>query len=126
MTGCLGKISLSDVVTAGTATAGAAVSSAAGLPVAGTAIVTAASGAAGAALVGAPETKPEDFGGNDGQINTFWELASFAIANFFNHLIGIGILAGAVFLIFTYIGMRMPRKEEKTMEKLMIKKLMDN
>ena len=68
--------------------------------------------------------KPEDFGGEDGQINTIWELISFAIANFFNHLVTLGVILGVFWLLSIYLGMRKKRPEEKAAEQ-QVKMLVD-
>ena len=58
-----------------------------------------------------------DYGGEDGQINSFYELMSFAIANFMQYMIGIAVVVGVLWILAGYLGARKKRPEEKAMEK---------
>ena len=58
-----------------------------------------------------------DYGGEDGQINSFYELMSFAIANFMQQMIGIAIVVGVLWILAGYLGARKKRPEEKVMER---------
>ena len=59
----------------------------------------------------------KDYGGADGEINTIYELLTFAWAEFSQHLIGLGVVAGVFFLLSMWLGIRMPRGEERAMRK---------
>ena len=124
LTGCL---SLKGIATTGASTTGAVLGTAIGGPAAGAAVGI-GSGLATDILIDDPSVTPEKFGGEDGQINTFWELASYATAEFFNHIVAIGIGLGALWFLAGYIGLRMRRPEEKKLEQQLsnlIDKVMD-
>ena len=120
LSGCL---SLNGLATSGAATTAA---------VAGTHLISPAAGIALGAGAGIttdvllpdPHITPENHGGENGQIDSIWELGSFAIANFFSHIVTIGIGIGIFWLLSIYIGARMPRREEKQAEK-QVKMLVD-
>ena len=57
-----------------------------------------------------------DLVGKDGQINSFYELMSFAIANFMQQMIGLAVVVGVLWLLTGYLGARKKRPEEKAME----------
>ena len=121
LSGCL---STSGIFSTGAATAGAVVGTTLVSPVAGV-VTGVASGIATDAFV--PEVNVatiEDHGGENGQIDSLWELGSYAIANFFNHIITISVILGILWLLSIYIGARMPRREEKAAEK-QVKMLVD-
>ena len=121
LSGCL---STSGIFSTGAATAGAVVGTTLVSPVAGV-VTGVASGIATDALVPDVTTVPiDEHGGKDGEINTIWELGSYAVANFFNHIITIGVVLGIFWLLSIYIGARMPRREEKAAEK-QVKMLVD-
>ncbi len=65
----------------------------------------------------------ETIGGDDG-INTFPELATYAYVEFKSHIIGIGIITGALWFLTGYFGMRVRRPEEKQLDK-QVKMLID-
>lgn len=65
----------------------------------------------------------ETIGGDDG-INTFAELAVYAYVEFKSHIIGIGIIAGGLWFLTGYFGLRMRRPEEKQLDK-QVKMLVD-
>ena len=78
---------------------------------------TAGGALAGAIAVDDAPLSAADYGGEDGQINSFYELMSFAIANFMQQMIGIAVVVGVIWLLTGYLGMRKRRPEEKAMEK---------
>ena len=122
LSGCL---SLNGIATSGAATTGAVVGTTLISPVAG-AVIGAGAGITTDVLLPDPHipASPTDHGGENGQIDSLWELGSFAIANFFNHLVTIGVGIGIFWLLSIYIGARMPRREEKAAEK-QVKMLVD-
>ena len=124
MTTLSGCLSTTGIFSTGAATTAAVAGTHLVSPAAGV-VLGAAAGITTDIVVDEPVVaKPEDYGGTDGQINTIWELGSFAIANFFNHLITIGVVIGIFWILSMYIGARMPRREEKAAEK-QVKMLVD-
>lgn len=118
LTGCA-NVEFDEIASAGAATAGCAVGSAVAGP------VGCAAGAAPAATLTVISTEPSagavdpnNFRGDDGELS-FTEAAAFAWSEFSRHLIGIGIIIAAFLLLSTYLGARMKRPEEKSMEKQM-------
>jgi hypothetical protein len=81
-----------------------------------------AAGTAGGALAGGtvvadPQITVADYGGADGQINSFYELMSFAIANFMQHMVALVVGVTFIWFLTGYLGMRKRRPEEKQLEK---------
>jgi len=115
LTGC-SNISTSDVATgigaSGAAALMGAVTSNPMLIAAG----TAGGALAGGSIVADPQITVADYGGADGQINSFYELMSFAIANFMQYMIGIAIVIGVLWILAGYLGARKKRPEEKALE----------
>ena len=115
LAGC--RTDFSDIVTGVGASGAAAVASLMTSSPAIVASVTAGGALAGSLAVDDAPITAADYGGEDGQINSFYELMSFAIANFMQHLIGIAIVVGVIWLLTGYLGARKKRPEEKAMEK---------
>lgn len=113
LSGCL---TLKDIGVAGASAGTAAVVSAVGATPAVVLTTSAGAGLAAAAAIPDEPVSPEDYGGEDMQINTFWELMTYAVAKFFNHVVTIGIIGGVIWLGTGYIGARMRRPEEKALE----------
>ena len=78
--------------------------------------VTAGGALAGSIAVDDAPITAADYGGEDGQINSFYELMSFAIANFMQHMIGIAVVVGVLWILAGYLGARKKRPEEKALE----------
>jgi len=116
LTSC-SNLDLSDVSTGAVGTGAAAVASLVTSNPMIIAGVTAGGSVAGGMLVDDAPLVAADYGGEDGQINSFYELMSFAIANFFQHIVGLGIGITAVWFITGYLGMRKRRPEEKQLER---------
>ena len=115
LAGC--RTDFSDIVTGVGASGAAAVASLVTSSPVVVAGVTAGGALAGSLAVDDAPITAADYGGEDGQINSFYELMSFAIANFMQHLIGIAIVVGVIWLLTGYLGARKKRPEEKAMEK---------
>lgn len=116
LTGC-SSLDMSDIVTGVGASGAAAVASLMTTSPVLIAGVTAGGALAGAIAVDDAPLSAADYGGEDGQINSFYELMSFAIANFMQQMIGIAVVVGVIWLLTGYLGMRKRRPEEKAMEK---------
>jgi len=115
LAGC--RTDFSDIVTGVGASGAAAVASlmtSSPVVVAG---VTAGGALAGSLAVDDAPITAADYGGEDGQINSFYELMSFAIANFMQYMIGIAVVVGVLWILAGYLGARKKRPEEKAMEK---------
>ncbi len=115
LTGC-SRLDLSDIVTGVGASGAAAVASLMTTSPALIAGVTAGGALAGGMTVDDAPLTAADYGGEDGQINSFYELMSFAIANFMQQMIGIAIVAGVLWILAGYLGARKKRPEERAME----------
>ena len=115
LTGC-SRLDLSDIVTGVGASGAAAVASLMTTSPALIAGVTAGGALAGGMTVDDAPLTAADYGGEDGQINSFYELMSFAIANFMQHMIGIAVVVGVLWLLTGYLGARKKRPEEKALE----------
>ena len=114
LAGC--RTDFSDIVTGAGASGAAAVAS---LMTSSPAIVggvTAGGALAGSIAVDDAPITAADYGGEDGQINSFYELMSFAIANFMQHMIGIAVVVGVLWILAGYLGARKKRPEEKALE----------
>ena len=115
LTGC-SRLDLSDIVTGVGASGAAAVASLMTTSPALIAGVTAGGALAGGMTVDDAPLTAADYGGEDGQINSFYELMSFAIANFMQQMIGIAIVVGVLWILAGYLGARKKRPEERAME----------
>mgnify|MGYP003134453883 CR=1 FL=1 len=115
LAGC--RTDFSDIVTGAGASGAAAVASLMTSSPAIVAGVTAGGALAGSIAVDDAPLSAADYGGEDGQINSFYELMSFAIANFMQHMIGLAVIIGVLWLLTGYLGARKKRPEEKAMEK---------
>ena len=114
LAGC--RTDFSDIVTGAGASGAAAVASLMTSSPAIVAGVTAGGALAGSIAVDDAPLSAADYGGEDGQINSFYELMSFAIANFMQQMIGLAIVVGVLWLLTGYLGARKKRPEEKAME----------
>lgn len=114
LAGC--RTDFSDIVTGAGASGAAAVASLVTSSPAIVAGVTAGGALAGSIAVDDAPLSAADYGGEDGQINSFYELMSFAIANFMQHMIGIAVVVGVLWLLTGYLGARKKRPEEKALE----------
>ena len=114
LAGC--RTDFSDIVTGAGASGAAAVASLMTSSPAIVAGVTAGGALAGSIAVDDAPLSAADYGGEDGQINSFYELMSFAIANFMQHMIGIAVVVGVLWLLTGYLGARKKRPEEKALE----------
>ena len=114
LAGC--RTDFSDIVTGAGASGAAAVASLMTSSPAIVAGVTAGGALAGSIAVDDAPITAADYGGEDGQINSFYELMSFAIANFMQHMIGIAVVVGVLWLLTGYLGARKKRPEEKALE----------
>lgn len=111
------RTDFSDIVTGVGASGAAAVASLMTSSPALVAGVTAGGALAGSLAVDDAPITAADYGGEDGQINSFYELMSFAIANFMQYMIGIAVVVGVLWILAGYLGARKKRPEEKAMEK---------
>jgi len=114
LAGC--RTDFSDIVTGAGASGAAAVASLMTSSPAIVAGVTAGGALAGSIAVDDAPITAADYGGEDGQINSFYELMSFAIANFMQQMIGLAVVVGGLWLLAGYFGARKKRPEEKAME----------
>ena len=114
LAGC--RTDFSDIVTGVGASGAAAVASLMTSSPAIVASVTAGGALAGSLAVDDAPITAADYGGEDGQINSFYELMSFAIANFMQYMIGIAIVVGVLWISAGYLGARKKRPEEKALE----------
>ena len=114
LAGC--RTDFSDIVTGAGASGAAAVASLMTSSPAIVAGVTAGGALAGSIAVDDAPITAADYGGEDGQINSFYELMSFAIANFMQHMIGIAVVVGVLWILTGYLGARKKRPEEKALE----------
>ena len=114
LAGC--RTDFSDIVTGAGASGAAAVASLVTSSPVIVAGVTAGGALAGSIVVDDAPLSAADYGGEDGQINSFYELMSFAIANFMQHMIGIAVVVGVLWLLAGYLGARKKRPEEKALE----------
>ena len=114
LAGC--RTDFSDIVTGVGASGAAAVASLVTSSPVLVAGVTAGGALAGAAAVDDAPITAADYGGEDGQINSFYELMSFAIANFMQYMIGIAVVIGVLWILAGYLGARKKRPEEKALE----------
>ena len=114
LAGC--RTDFSDIVTGAGASGAAAVASLVTSSPAIVAGVTAGGALAGSIAVDDAPITAADYGGEDGQINSFYELMSFAIANFMQHMIGIAVVVGVLWILAGYLGARKKRPEEKALE----------
>ena len=114
LAGC--RTDFSDIVTGAGASGAAAVASLMTSSPAIVAGVTAGGALAGSIAVDDAPITAADYGGEDGQINSFYELMSFAIANFMQYMIGIAIVVGVLWILAGYLGARKKRPEEKALE----------
>jgi len=115
LAGC--RTDFSDIVTGAGASGAAAVASLVTSSPAIVAGVTVGGALAGSLAVDDAPITAADYGGEDGQINSFYELMSFAIANFMQQMIGLAVVVGGLWLLAGYFGARKKRPEEKAMEK---------
>ena len=116
LTGCSG-VDLSDVSTGVSATGAAVVASVVTANPAIIAGATLTGATAGAVIVDDKPLAVADYGGADGEINSFYELLTFAVANFFQHVVALGIGLALVWILTGYFGMRKRRPEEKQLER---------
>ncbi len=114
LAGC--RTDFSDIVTGAGASGAAAVASLVTSSPVIVAGVTAGGALAGSIAVDDAPLSAADYGGEDGQINSFYELMSFAIANFMQHMIGIAVVVGVLWILTGYLGARKKRPEEKALE----------
>ena len=114
LAGC--RTDFSDIVTGAGASGAAAVASLMTSSPAIVAGVTAGGALAGSIAVDDAPITAADYGGEDGQINSLYELMSFAIANFMQHMIGIAVVIGVLWILTGYLGARKKRPEERAME----------
>jgi len=114
LAGC--RTDFSDIVTGAGASGAAAVASLMTSSPAIVAGVTAGGALAGSIAVDDAPLSAADYGGEDGQINSFYELMTFAIANFMQYMIGIAIVIGVLWILAGYLGARKKRPEEKALE----------
>ena len=114
LAGC--RTDFSDIVTGVGASGAAAVASLMTSSPAIVAGVTAGGALAGSLAVDDAPITAADYGGEDGQINSFYELMSFAIANFMQYMIGIAVVIGVLWILAGYLGARKKRPEEKALE----------
>ena len=114
LAGC--RTDFSDIVTGAGASGAAAVASLMTSSPAIVAGVTAGGALAGSIAVDDAPITAADYGGEDGQINSFYELMSFAIANVMQHMIGIAVVVGVLWILAGYLGARKKRPEEKALE----------
>tara|TARA_X000001382_G_scaffold107463_1_gene83155 strand:+ start:410 stop:832 length:423 start_codon:yes stop_codon:yes gene_type:complete len=114
LAGC--RADFSDIVTGAGASGAAAVASLMTSSPAIVASVTAGGALAGSIAVDDAPLSAADYGGEDGQINSFYELMTFAIANFMQYMIGIAIVIGVLWILAGYLGARKKRPEEKALE----------
>ena len=114
LAGC--RTDFSDIVTGAGASGAAAVASLVTSSPVIVAGVTAGGALAGSIAVDDAPLSAADYGGEDGQINSFYELMSFAIANFMQHMIGIAVVIGVLWILTGYLGARKKRPEERAME----------
>ena len=114
LAGC--RADFSDIVTGAGASGAAAVASLMTSSPAIVAGVTAGGALAGSIAVDDAPITAADYGGEDGQINSFYELMSFAIANFMQHMIGLAVIIGVLWILAGYLGARKKRPEERAME----------
>ena len=114
LAGC--RTDFSDIVTGVCASGAAAVASLVTSSPVLVAGVTAGGALAGSLAVDDAPITAADYGGEDGQINSFYELMSFAIANFMQYMIGIAIVIGVLWILAGYLGARKKRPEEKALE----------
>ena len=114
LAGC--RTDFSDIVTGAGASGAAAVASLMTSSPAIVAGVTAGGALAGSIAVDDAPITAADYGGEDGQINSIYELMSFAIANFMQHMIGIAVVIGVLWILTGYLGARKKRPEERAME----------
>ena len=114
LAGC--RTDFSDIVTGVGASGAAAVASLVSSSPVVVAGVTAGGALAGSLAVDDAPITAADYGGEDGQINSFYELMSFAIANFMQYMIGIAIVIGVLWILAGYLGARKKRPEEKALE----------
>ena len=110
------RTDFSDLVTGAGASGAAAVASLVTSSPAIVAGVTAGGALAGSLAVDDKPLSAADYGGGDGQINSFYELMSFAIANFMQYMIGIAVVIGVLWILAGYLGARKKRPEEKALE----------
>ena len=110
------RTDFSDLVTGAGASGAAAVASLVTSSPAIVAGVTAGGALAGSLAVDDKPLSAADYGGEDGQINSFYELMSFAIANFMQYMIGIAVVIGVLWILAGYLGARKKRPEEKALE----------
>jgi len=111
------SLDLSDIATGAGATGAAVVVGVATSNPVIIAGVTATGAIAGGLAMDDAPLQVADYGGADGEINSFYELMTFAIANFMQHMVGIGILLVAIWFLTGYLGMRKRRPEEKLLQK---------
>ena len=114
LAGC--RTDFSDIVTGAGASGAAAVASLVTSSPAIVAGVTAGGALAGSIAVDDAPLSAADYGGEDGQINSFYELMSFAIANFMQYMIGIAVVIGVLWIVAGYLGARKKRPEERVLE----------
>lgn len=102
--------------TTASATAGAVTAAVTGNP--GAVLIVSAGAGAATSVVTPPSAGPDvqDFRGEDGELS-FGEALAYMWSNFTQHLISIGILAGAFWFLSTWLGMRKKRPEERSLEK---------
>jgi len=116
LSGC-SNVDLSDVSTGAGATGAAVVASVVTANPAIIAGATLTGATAGAMIVDDQPLVAADYGGADGEINSFYELLTFAVANFFQHVVALGIGLSLVWILTGYFGMRKRRPEEKQLER---------
>ena len=114
LAGC--RTDFSDIVTGVGASGAAAVASLVTSSPVLVAGVTAGGALAGSLAVDDAPITAAYYGGEDGQINSFYELMSFAIANFMKYMIGIAVVIGVLWILAGYLGARKKRPEEKALE----------
>lgn len=120
LTACLGNLSKDGIMSTMGSSAATAIGTAAGGPIVGATVGVAAGVATD--VVTTPPSSPQDFSGADGELN-FWEMLAFMWSNFTQHLIGLGVVAGVVWILTGYLGLRARRPEEKKLEKILVNKM---
>ena len=112
------------LATGGAAAGGSLLCGAVGGPIAG-------AGCASAAVVTTEILVPvvndkvtlETIGGEDG-LNTFGEFLAYGWVKFWEHLVTLGVIAGLIWFITGYFGLRIRRPEEKQLDN-QVKMLID-
>ena len=120
LTACLGNLSKDGIMSTMGSSAVTAIGTAAGGPIVGATVGVAAGVATD--IVTSQHNSPKDLAKEDGEMN-FWEMLAFMWSNFTQHLIGLGIVSGVVWILTGYLGLRARRPEEKKLEKILVNKM---